>query len=171
MLKFSTFSAPKCFQVWCFLHWFKICTFSGPKIASVSGLQNFSVFSGPTKFWKCLVFLLFLMIFKNRPKFQRKFWHFPPSATPKILILDSVDSKKNNNFEYVPCFSDLLQFDQNFQNYFHKFLHYNSTPLKTNHSHIFLCQNNTSDFPLFHLIFCLHSTLHLWHTMTYFCLR
>ena len=35
--------------------------------------------------WKRLFFfffLLFLKIFRNRPKFQRKFWNFPPSAAP-----------------------------------------------------------------------------------------
>ena len=43
----------------------------------------------------CFVFFLVLIIiFKNLPKFQRKFWNFPPSAAPKILILDSVDSEK-----------------------------------------------------------------------------
>ena len=58
-------------------------------------------------------FLLFLIIFKNRPKFQRKFWNFPPSAAP-------ANWKRRFFFGSFSEFSKIaLNFKENFEKIFH----------------------------------------------------
>ena len=87
--------------------------------------SKISTFNGPTKMKTFVFFLVFLKIFKNRPKFQRK---FPPSAASKIFHF-----QRPQNFHLQRPQNFLLQRPQKFSTF--------SGPIKLKTSVFCLSQN------------------------------
>ena len=88
---------------------FFFCSFSKFSEIALNFKENFEIFhfQRPHQIENVCFFLLFLKIFKNRPKFQRKFWKFPSSAAQKFLF------QRPHQIENV-CFF-FFGFSQNFQ--------------------------------------------------------